>query len=496
MALSGGFTRGRRLAGAAEGLGAVLVVAALVAAATYAATRPALRARLDLTEGASFTLSEQTRSILRELEVPVTATVLMRPELQRIPNGLTEVQGRAIRYVDNLLEAYALASGGELTVRRIDPTSELLETGRLAKELHLTRYNVVVLQGPTRTRQVFLEDLVTIDRGLADPEAIQTAELVDLRGEAPLTSAILAVTYEQAPRIGLLRGFGGPGLDDPTDPFGLSVFAEALRGQGLDPQAVELTGEDSLPPGLEVVVVWGPSARLGARVTAALEDYHRRGGAVLLGLDPLLEDADLDRWLAQLGIARERTVLCRPDEHLQGPRRAVLAIQRFQPDHPITAPIERQGYFAVVDHAGGLRGTSAASLLALTGPEVFGDLPAGDGLEGDYLLGEGELDGSRAVALALQPADAGKLVIFAASSFLTDQYLRAEGGRANLDLGLNSVNWLVGREEAIEARPRQVFESRVELLDEERRLVGLYVLGLMPLGGVLLGLLTWWARRR
>ena len=45
--------------GAAEGLGAVLVVTALVAALTYAATRPTLRARLDLTEGDTFTLSDE-----------------------------------------------------------------------------------------------------------------------------------------------------------------------------------------------------------------------------------------------------------------------------------------------------------------------------------------------------------------------------------------------------------------------------------------------------
>jgi len=494
--MSGGFTRGWRVAGAAEGLGAVLVVAALVAALTYAATRPSLQVRLDLTEGADFTLSEQTRSILRDLKVPVTATVLMRPELQSIPNGLTDVQARAIRYVDNLLEVYALASGGELTVRRIDPNTELVEAGRLAKELHLTRYNVVVLQGPTRTRQVFLEDMVTIDRGLADPDAIQPAQLVELRGEAPLTSAILAVSYEKAPRVGVLQGYGGPGFDDP-DPFGLSVFVEALRGQGLEPAAIDLSGSDKVPEDVSVLAVWGPSTRLGARAVSALDEFHRRPGGILLGLDPMLEDADLDRWLGTLGVGRERAVLCRQDELQQGARRAVLAIRRFGPDHPISAPIARQHYFALFDFAGGLRGPSpGSSVLALTAEDVFGDLPAGPEQDGDFVLGEGEIPGSRAVALALEPNDAGRLVVFGASSFLTNQYLQAEGGRANLDLGLNSVNWLVGREEAIEARPHQVFESRVELLDEERRLIGVYVLGLMPLGGLLLGLLTWWARRR
>lgn len=497
MALSGGFTRGWRMAGAAEGLGAVLVVGALVAALTYAATRPTLRARLDLSEGATLTLSEQTRSILRSLEKPVTAVAILRPELQPFPPGLTEVQARAIAYVDGLLEAYALASNGKLTVRHLDPNNDHLEVGRLAQELHLTRLNVVVLQGQTRSQQVFLEDMVTIDRGMADPQAMQPAQLVELRGEAPLTSAILSVAHEKAPRIGLLTGFGGPDLDNPTDPFGLALFVEALRGQGLEPVPVDLAEADTVPADLAVVIAWGPAVRLGARVSAALEAFRQRGGGVLLGIDPLLEDPDLDRWLGTLSLARERAVVCRQDADAQGPRRALLVLRHFQPDHPITAPIARQGYFAVFDLAGGLSGPSASSsVLVRTSDDVFGDLPSAADKPGDYLLGEGELSGARAVGVAIAPAGSGRLVLFGASSFLTKQYLESDGGRANLDLGLNSVNWLVGREEAIEARPHQVFESRVDLTDDERRLVGVYVLALMPLGGVALGLLTWWARRR
>ncbi len=65
-----------------------------------------------------------------------------------------------------------------------------------------------------------------------------------------------------------------------------------------------------------------------------------------------------------------------------------------------------------------------------------------------------------------------------------------------MDLGLNASHWLTGREAAVGARPRQVFESRVDLTDEESQRVSLYVLGLMPLGGALLGALVWFVRRR
>jgi hypothetical protein len=503
VALSGGFTRGWRLAGAAEGLGTALVVVALVGALVYATSRPTLRVRLDLTESEQYTLSEQTRSVLAELDEPITLVTLMRPELQVIPNGLFEVQQRAIRYVENLLEEYVLASGGRLELRRLDPNEDRVEAERLARELHLTRYNVVVVQGSTRSRQVFLEEMVTIDRGLAEPGLVEPAALVDLRGEAPLTSAVLAVSYEQAPRIGFLRGYGCPSLDDPTDGFGLALLLEALRGQGMEPEPIELLPGDAVPDELDVLVVWGPGVRLGPAVIEAVTRFRADGGGLMLGVDPLLDDADLDGFLDTLGVRRERTVLCRRDELLQGPRRAVLAINRFEPEHPVTAPIERQGTFAVVDLAGGLARVPAASgarqatALALTGEDVFGDQPAGVETPGDYVLGEGELLGSRAIAYALEGPSGERAVVFGSPSFLTTVFLSsAEGGRANLDLGLNSLHWLLGREEAIAARPRQVYESRVDLLDHERRRIILYVLGLLPLGGASLGVLVWFMRRR
>jgi hypothetical protein len=497
----GGFSRGARVAGAAEGLGTALVVLALVAAIIYAASRPTLRRRLDLTEGARYTLSEQTRQVLGRLPAPVTFIVLMRPEVQGIPNGLYEVQQRAISYVENLLQEYVLASDGSVSIRTVDPNADRIEAERLVRELHLTRYNVVVAQCGERTRQVFLDDMVTVDRGLAEPPVIQPASLVDLRGEEPLTAALLAVTRDTAPRAAFLQRLAGPAPDDYTD-FGLGWFAESLRGQGFEVESFDLADATEVPAGLDLVVVWGPALPLGPRIAAALRAFHERGGALLLGIDPLLADDDLDRLLERLGVSRERAVVTRDDVPWEGERRALLTVSRFLPDHEISAAIARQGVFARMSGAGGLvrhpgaPATIVAQALAITPEEVFGDRPAAEGKPGDYTFGEGELRAARALGFALS-GEGGRSVVFGNSSFLTNAFVTsAEGGKANADLGLNAANWLAGRDEAIGSRPRQVFESRVDLTDEERRTVAIYVLLLMPLGGALLGALVWFARRR
>src|SRR4029450_12173880 len=122
-----------------------------------------------------------------------------------MPNGVTEVQSRAIEYVDNLLREYEIASNGQITVRRLSPHADRLEAEDLAHEFNLTRYNVVVVRGPQRHRLGAVEDMATIARGLPTPGAIQPAQLIELHGEAPLTSALLDVSQNAPPRGGVLR---------------------------------------------------------------------------------------------------------------------------------------------------------------------------------------------------------------------------------------------------------------------------------------------------
>jgi hypothetical protein len=503
----GGFSRGRRWLGAAEGLGTAAVVLVVVAVVTYAATRPTLRRRLDLTEGAQFTLSDQTRQILASLPRNVHVDMLMRPEMRSggngmLDNGLYEVQSRAIEYVDGLLREYEIAGSGKLDVRRLNPDTDRLEAEALAHALALTRYNVLVVSAGERRHVVRLEDMVTIDRGMAG-DTIQPAQLLDLRGEAPLTAALLDVGQDKPPRVGFLRGFGGPSTDEEGN-FGLFLFREQVRGQGLQPENVDLLEGSPIPDGLDALVLWGPELPLGNRVRDQLLAFHDKGGALLIGVEPLHEDPDLDELLRRLGLDRERRVLCRDDLPLggQGVRRSQLAITSFAPEQEITAPIARQGTFAYVANAGGLGrdkdappGTSSEPLLT-SPPQCFGDAPSEPGKPGDWTLGEGELRGPRALGYAVT-SKGGRVVVFGASSFLQTAFLQSsEGGSANLDLGLNSMNWLVRRESSIGSRPRQVYESRVDLTPDENERVLVYVVVLMPLGAVALGLLVWLARRR
>ncbi len=509
MALKGGFSRWWRWTGAAQGLATALVIVIVVAAVSYAASVPKVRVRWDLTADQGFTLSDQTRQVLRSLEEPVRFISLMQPEPVSVTR-LDEVQALAGEYVNTLLGQYALASGGQLTVETLHPHRDRLRTETLRGERHLSRYNLVLVEGVTRSKQVFLEDLVTIDRGRADAQSITNARIRAYHAEGPLTSALLSVADEVAPRVGFLSGFGGPRLDG-FELFDLGLFFSAVAGQGLDVERIDMSSEvpGTALTGYDVVVLCGPDLPLSRGAREALAAFHAEGGGLLLAADPDYVSPEYDTLLRQLGLERDRAILCRDDDpFLVGLDRALVTIGNFDPTHVVTTPIAAQRTFARFFGSGALGRSPSADArvistpLATTGTHVFGDLPSAAGARGDFVFtpGEGELRGARHVAFALErdASDASsRAVVLACASPLINSFLTSrDGGPANMDLGLNAVNWLVDRPEAVAARPREVFESKVDLMEGELETIHLYVLLLMPLGGVLMGLAVWFTRRR
>jgi len=499
----GGFGRGRRLLGAGEGLATTLVVLALVAAIIYASSRSALRQRFDLTAGARYSLSEQSLKVLSDLPAPVRVVTIFRPEPQPFPNGLASVQSRAGEYVRNLLAEYEVAAGGQLELVSYDPHANQNEVEELVRKHHITRYNLVVLECRDRVRLVYLEDLVTIDRGLADPDRIQPAELRAYHGESPLTSALLSVTDEQPPRAYALVGHGEGDISD-FDSFGFGVLAEALRGQGFELDTLELKPELGLPEDAELLLLLSPRRPLGQASVEALRDFHLRGGGLFLALDAWWAEAAFDHFVADLGVLRERALVTRDDPMLEATsRRTLLPARRFNADHVISAPMARQGFFANVSTHGGLRRAPdtpahiGTPVLLRSDDDVFGDLVGADGSPGNYMLDEGsEVRAARDLVIAVEGAP-GRVTVSGGTAWLTNSFLGvAQGGPGNMDLALNCMNWLVQRERAVEARSQDAYESIVKMYEDETSSVRLYIVILMPLGGALLGLLVWLARRR
>lgn len=506
MAMKQGFSFQRRIADAAEGLGTAGAILALVVALVYASTRPAARIRWDLTDGHQYGLTAQTKKVLAGLENELEIITLLRPEPSPLPTGLGAVQVKAIDYVHSLLDEYVLASGGKVRVVKLDPHADRLATQALVNELHLSRYNVVIVRQKNRAEQLFLEELVMIDEGMLDADKILPAQLVDVRGEGPLTSALLRVTQAEQPKMGLVVGYGGPQATD-FDVHGLAIFIEDLRLQGIETVNLDLSMGSGVPEDLSLVALIGPSVPLSDRAALALWDYQQQGGSLLLAVDPEFPSKSggaYDDLLRNLGVSRDRQILASDGGLGEGIQRGSLTITEFG-EHEVTSAMKRQRLFARFPLTGSLRRYETAapgvvlSPLAWTAGEVWGDQPTGSTGLGDFTFneGEGEQRGSRWVALARgENAGDGRVIALGCARLLTNYYMGQGGGPANAEIGRSVVHFLAGRDDVIELGPRPIYQSRVELLEGERERVFKYVGLVMPFGGLLLGFLVWLRRRQ
>ena len=237
-------------------------------------------ARLDLTEGQLYTLSEGSLSLVQGIEEPVQLYFFFSEAASR---DLTPIRTYADR-VESMLEEFALASNGMLFVERIDPApfseaeDEAAAFGLQAVSVSATGDalyfglagsdaldNVETIPFFQPDREMFLEYEISqlIDR-LARPKR----EVVGLISTLPVTNQVNPQTFQPEPGWQSILS-----LEDTVTLESIDVSAEEI------------------PEGLAALVLIHPKS-LSDQMKTALVRYLASGGKVIAFLDPL---AEMDR---------------------------------------------------------------------------------------------------------------------------------------------------------------------------------------------------------
>jgi len=458
--------------------------------------------RFDLTEARSHSLSGQTVQVLQGLDETMRATAVVQSAL-REP-------------VRDFLNRYAEAAGGRFTYEFVDPDGQ---PGRL-KELGVDGAQVgsgmILLRG--------------------GGSRVSLSEL----DEQGLTNAIVKLTRSGRRKVYFLTGRGerpalGEGADAPT---GFAEAAAALQGENYEVEALLLPARGEIPGDANVVVAAGPERRYSEAERAALRNWVAEGGALLLLLDPV-SDGGLARDLSAWGVSLGGGIVVDLVSGLYGQPTAPL-VQEYA-EHPVTAPLRDLTIFPVarsVRPAQGERG-SYFEWIVQTGTESWDESDrARLSQSGESEFNEGAdqpgplplaVAGSAAAAksggAAEEPAtqsdasaetaedsagDAGedaaetgeapeesfpgaRLVVVGDSDFASNRWLHEFQNR---DFFLNAVNWLLGDVEAIAIRPEPPRPSRLQMSATTFQTLRILALLLLPEAIALLGVWSWWSRRR
>jgi ABC-type uncharacterized transport system involved in gliding motility auxiliary subunit len=452
----------------------VLVVLGILIAVNYIGARQ--NKRWDFTSNRQFSLSDQSRKVLAQLDEPLRVMVFAQePDFQR--------------YRDRLKE-YEYASK-RISSEYIDPDKK----PTVARQNEVQQYGTVVFAYKGRTERV------TSDT------------------EQDLTNAIIKVVSGQQRKVYFTQGHGEKDTAS-AERDGYNGIAEALARENYLIEQLPLAQQGAVPADAAIVVVAGPRTDLFPGEIDALKKYLAGGGKLLLEVDPpeTIKSPPLTNLVA---LAREWGIEVGNDAvvdasgmgRLLGTDASVPVAMSY-PSHPITQrfnlltayPLAR----SVAPVPEGVNGHIAQSLVE-TSPQSWAEsdikalLESGqvspDPSQGDK---KGPVSIAAAVSARVAPADQKKpesnvtarpetrVVAFGDSDFVANAGLGIQGNR---DLFLNTLGWLSQQENLISIRPREADDRRITMTAAQQSNAGW--LSLLGIPGLIFaaGIRAWWRGR-
>lgn len=418
--------------------------------------------QFDWSAGGRNTLSEASRTVLAGLAGPVRITAYAR-ENPTLRDAIVRLVGRYQRFKP------------ELTLKFLNP--DLLPDR--VRELEITQDGELYLEYRGRGEKV---------RNL---------------GEQAMTHALQRLS-RQTERVLLFLDGHGERKPLGTANHDLGTFGRELAKTGILARPLDLRVEAPIPAAA-VLVIAGPRTPVSSKVVEAIQALLEHGGSLLWLLEPG-ESFGLHRLAAALGVAVRPGMVVDPDTRQLGIRNPTFIPAVDYGPHPITESLRAP---ALLPQAAALEIRPPAPWTAVvllegsprswveTGPidvplrvdpnrvEASGSPILGVALSRPYPDDSPDAGDPRAVSQQ-------RVVVIGDGDFLSNTYL---GNGANLELGLNIVNWLLGDEALIAIPPRIAPDPHLHL--SEGMLALLAAVFLIGLPGLLLGS-GWliWLRRR
>jgi len=439
---------------------------------------------MDWTAEKTFTLSEQTKKILNNLDKEVKATAFFSRDSTdyRAQNQLREAE--------DLLQRYQKESQ-KIKLEFVDPYADPLK----AQEYKIEFNGTTVFEHEGKR-----ESVTSVD-------------------EQKFTSSIMKVVRDEIKKIYFLTGHGERSIED-YDRQGFNKAKEALEKQNYQVEELLLATQPQIPDDCSAVIIANPQKPFSEHEIDVLREYlDKKRGKALIMLDTSASASDpnqkLIEFLDEWGVEVKNDLVFDSERFTYPFDKTVPYVDVKQFYHPITRDVQVPVPFAwarsVSPKEKSIPDITVTSIARTTEREGFSWGERTRNEEGNF-VDDGYTkakDTAAPVSLAVavqreressssteeEPAPIDtRLVVVGDSDFASNnEYFAMAGG---LDFFLNSVNWLLMEEDLISIRPKPPEQRNLRpMLDREVRMVLLLSIFAIPRLVFILGLIVWWRRR-
>ena len=318
--------------------------------------------------------------------------------------------------------------------------------------------------------------------------------------ESGITNVIQRLMRQGERWLVFLQGHG------EADPYSeanhdLALLAERLAGQGFQIESLFLSQTASIPDNTDVLIIANPQTELLPGEVDLIQQYIEDGGNLLWLADPEQARGEIDRLNDIFTVEFLPGIIVDPNSQLFGLDRVDFALVAEYPRHPVSQGIDSlslyPGAFAIEYFAPDAFWEEKK--LLVTNPESWNETGP---MQGEIFRGDNddEFNGPLTIGLTLATShqdDEGKLSeqrvsIIGDADFLSNAYL---GNGANMDIGLNLINWLSHDDSLISISPKPAPDVELKLSQNQQIALASVFGLLLPL--LLLGnAIRLWYRRR
>ncbi len=443
--------------------------------------------RFDTTGLSQFTLTSQTKDVLRELKTPVEVLFFYGV------SGQLDVLLRS--YADSLLNEYKNYTD-KLTIRFIDTDAQPEQ----AREYSVVAYSLggesvystAVFKSENRPLKVYFYEMVAFD---------DQGQITAIEVEHAFTSAILRVTGTVQEKVYFLTGHGEASINS-NESGGYSSVRASLRDNLFQVETLSLVVAPSIPEDSAALIIAGLQEPLTGDEVDVIKRYIDDGGWVLLLLNPNspqnirelltpwgvnIEDGtviDTSFYEAQYGKDYPLVPRTRPDVFLADvyfPGATAIIPQEKPPENLDIKP---------------LLWTSKDSWLDKDfDPKKDPIFTDGVDIKGPLALGAlitSKLPASTASTEEQAAFKDTRIIVFGDSDFASNLHFFSGN---NGDLFLKAVNLLTTGKELISIERKVLPFRRLLVTQEQTNIITYSSIALLPLLVLLAGGVIWWRRR-
>ena len=453
----------------------------------------------DLSQSQFYTLSEKTTDVLKKLDAPIT-----------IYTFLDEAKPGQSEEITNLLKEYEHAGGKNIALDKIDPAYDIERASELQKKLHFDgNDHLVIFQYKDRPPRFIKED----DLFEMNP---MTGQIGAFKGEQQITAAIVALVEGKASKVYFTEGHGEHPIQDSQSLHGYGIAAGLLKNENVETANLNLAQKGDVPPDADAVVIAGPSITFSPIEAQALDKYLANNGKLLILLDPYVT-LGLDDLLKKYGMKFEDDLVLTRAMTSTGGQMTVPMAMIYQGGfaaQPVTAKFAQANLQLIISDA------RSITLAAASGPEqsktqfllqtdasAWGWIsktgtPRTDpkdltfdkttDIAGPVIIAA-QYDGGTTTDPATKATmGATRIVAVGASKFLENTTADTMGA----NFFTNTVDWLVKKDAVLDIAPKKPQEYGISLNPISFRTVAWCAAFFVPGAALVLGIMSWFSRRK